>query len=315
MKKIMVIIAVIVTLAVFIDVGASFYFYKIAVSRSPKEFLYDTDELEAAVAINSGDIEDVWLENGEFKDIEISSYDGLKLHGYFLEAKIPTNNTVIIVHGYSGSANVMVSYAEFYYQNLGYNVLMPDNRGHGKSEGNYIGFGWHDRMDYLNWIDYVINNIGDNSNIVLHGVSMGGATVLMTSGENLPNNVKAIISDCAYTSVMAQLTYQLKRMYNIPTFPIMQSTSLLTKIRAGYFFSEASALDQVAKSKTPTLFIHGDADTFVPYEMVFELYDNCSSEKELFIVPGAEHAMAYWDDTIGYETKVKEFLKKHVPLT
>lgn len=116
------------------------------------------------------------------------------------------------------------------------------------------------------------------SKIVLHGVSMGGATVMMTSGEALPPNVKAIVEDCGYTTAKDQLAYQLKRMYRLPIFPLLHITSLLTKLRAGYFFGEASALDQLQKSKTPMLFIHGDADLFVPTEMVYELFKNYPSE-------------------------------------
>ncbi len=134
----------------------------------------------------------------------------------------------------------------------------------------------------------------------------------MTSGENLPDNVKAIVSDCAYTSVKDQLEYQLKEMYHLTSFPMIQSTSLLTKIRAGYSFEEASALEQVAKSKTPILLIHGDADAFVPYEMVNRLYEECRSEKEIFIVHDAQHGTAYRDDKAGYEKRVTEFISKYV---
>ncbi|MDF2988637.1 MAG: alpha/beta superfamily hydrolase, partial [Eubacterium sp.] len=136
--------------------------------------------------------------------------------------------------------------------------------------------------------------------------------VLMTSGENLPSAVKAIVSDCAYTSVKAELEYQLKRMYNLPSFPLLNSTSLLSKIRAGYSFEEASALEQVKKSKTPTLFIHGDADEFVPYSMVHQLYEACSSPKDLLTVPGAGHGTAFDTDIAGYKAKVREFVEKYV---
>ena len=134
----------------------------------------------------------------------------------------------------------------------------------------------------------------------------------MTSGEVLPEAVKAIISDCSYTSVQAELQYQLKRLYKLPSFPVLNSTSLLTKLRAGYSFKEASALEQVKKSKTPTLFIHGDADKFVPYSMVHELYEACSSEKDIYIVPGAGHGTAFETDVSGYKKMVKEFADKYV---
>lgn len=302
-------------LAILLDIGASFYFYDIAIARTKKEFLKDNKDLEATTVMSSKDSRYEWYNSVDLKDVEIPSHDGLKLHGYFIEAKMPTNKTAILAHGYVSNGRDMISYARFYRDKLGYNVLMPDDRGHGKSEGDYIGFGWVDRKDYLKWIHYVISTLGKNSEILLHGVSMGGATVLMTSGEDLPPNVKAIISDCAYTSVKDQLEYQLKRMYHLPSFPILQSTSLLTKIKAGYFFGEASALDQVKKSKTPILFIHGDEDSFVPYEMVNRLYESCASEKDIFIVPKAQHGTAYRDDRDGYEKKVTEFINKYVEKT
>jgi hypothetical protein len=310
--KLKFILPILIITLLIVDVIASFYFYNIAVARTSKEFLSASDDLEHYGTIPVVNPINTWFNEQGFKDVSIESEDGLDLHGYYLEAEEITTKTAIIVHGYSGKSKDMASYAKFYHETLGYNVLMPDNRGHGLSEGDYIGFGWIDRGDYLGWIDYILKTVGEEAEIILHGVSMGGATVLMTSGEDLPTNVKAIVSDCAYTSVKAELSYQLKRMYNLPSFPIIESTSLLTKLKAGYFFSEASALDQVAKSNTPTLFIHGDADTFVPFEMVYELYENCSSEKDILIVQGAEHGTAYRSNKIGYETKVTDFINKYV---
>ncbi|WP_312880252.1 alpha/beta hydrolase [Paenibacillus phytorum] len=190
-----------------------------------------------------------------------------------LAADRSTDRTVILAHGYAGQAMQMGKLAQMYKDTLGFNVLIPDARGHGRSEGHYIGFGWPERKDYVQWIDKVIEHMGEQSKIVLHGVSMGGATVMMTSGEALPPNVKAIVEDCGYTTAKDQLAYQLKRMYRLPIFPLLHLTSLLTKLRAGYFFGEASALDQLQKSKTPMLFIHGDADLFVPTDSDQVRYD------------------------------------------
>lgn len=315
MKKFILIFALIILFALFIAcIIASFYFYDVGVARTKKDFLNDSEDLETTTVVSTNDSKYQWFNNNDFQEIEMNSDDGLKLQGYYLSADIPTDKTAILAHGYSGQGKDMIRYAKFYHDILGYNVLMPDTRGHGKSEGDYIGFGWPDRKDYLKWIDYIIENVGQDSKIILHGVSMGGATVLMVSGEDLPNNVKAIVSDCAYTSAKEQLEYQLKKMYNLPSFPIIPSTSLLTKIKAGYFFGEASALEQVEKSRTPILFIHGDADTFVPYKMVNELYNSCASEKDIFIVEGAKHATAYKDNEVGYENKVIEFLSKYMQI-
>src|SRR5690606_382844 len=121
-------------------------------------------------------------------------------------------------------------YGQYYYEDLGFNIFYADSRGHGNSEGDYIGFGWHDRLDYVDWIQKIIEEKGKDTEIVLHGLSMGAATVLMTSGEALPENVKAVIADSPYTSVQDLFAYQMKRMYHLPSFPVLHTTSLVTKL-------------------------------------------------------------------------------------
>jgi fermentation-respiration switch protein FrsA (DUF1100 family) len=229
-----------------------------------------------------------------------------------LPSREVSDKIAIIVHGYSSWSGSMAAFAQYYLENLGYSVLMPDLRGHGKSEGNYIGFGWHDRKDMLQWINLMIEKHGSSCQIVLHGISMGAATVLMTSGQELPDNVKCIISDCAYSSVEGILGYQLKRMFRLPYFPLLNVTSLISSLRAGYFFSEASSVNQVKKSKLPIFFIHGSEDKFVPTEMVYELYDAAASAKELLVVEGAAHGMSFWQDLEAYKAKVEEFLEKYM---
>ncbi|WCR28632.1 alpha/beta hydrolase [Paenibacillus thiaminolyticus] len=317
MKKKMVtgFISLIVFVIVILTAG-SFYFYHVAIARASKDFLSDnpdlktSPELEESKETRRADKE--WWNNQSFERWEMDSDDGIHLKAYYLSASKPSDKTVIIAHGYSGNATQMSSYARMYHDKLGYNILLPDARGHGESEGHYIGFGWPERKDYLKWIQRVLDANGTNSQIVLHGVSMGGATVMMTSGEDLPPNVKAIVEDCGYTSVKDQLSFQLRRMYHLPAFPIVDTTSLLTRLRAGYFFGEASALEQVKKSKTPTLFIHGANDTFVPTEMVHKVYENCPAEKELYIVPKAGHGEAYRMDRETYEKTVSGFIGRFV---
>src|SRR5690625_1658138 len=112
----------------------------------------------------------------------------------------------------------MGKYAKIYYD-LGFNILLPDARGHGESEGDYIGYGWHDRLDYLDWLTWLIEDKGADE-IVVHGNSMGAALVLMLSGEDLPDEVKAIVADSGYSTVKAELAHQLKHIYNLPSFPL-----------------------------------------------------------------------------------------------
>ncbi|MFX3633111.1 MAG: alpha/beta hydrolase [Candidatus Pristimantibacillus sp.] len=309
MHIVAIIIGCLLLIAVVILTVGCFYFYNLAISRKSKDFLTGhADLVEMPVE------EESWLQQQDIEKVSLQSYDDLKLRGHWLPAAQLSSITIIIAHGYSGHGMLMDSLARMYHEHFGYNVLMPDNRGHGESEGNYIGFGWHDRKDYLKWIDYVIDRKGANEQIGLHGVSMGGAAVLMTSGEQLPAAVKAIVSDCAYTTVEDQLRYQLKRMFKLPSFPFVMLTSVLCRYRAGYSFAEASALKQVAKATKPILFIHGDQDAFVPTEMVNRLYEQCNSEKELHIVPGAGHGLAYLTDPGGYIKAVRSFFQKHFSL-
>lgn len=299
----------IIVLLLIILTFASNYFYHVAIARADKSFLNGNPDLAvSSTAENPYKIDQDWWGQQGFEEWNMTSDDGIMLHAYYLATDRPSDKTVILAHGYSGQAVQMSNLAEMYRDKLGFNVLLPDARGHGKSKGKYIGFGWPERKDYVLWINKVIEHTGTHVQIVLHGVSMGGATVMMTSGEALPPNVKAIVEDCGYTSVKAQLAYQLKRMYRLPSFPLVQSTSLVTKLRAGYYFGEASALKQVKKSTTPMLFIHGDADSFVPSEMVYELYENGPANKKLFIVHGAGHGLARQVDPVGYDREVAQFI-------
>lgn len=251
------------------------YFYDLAINPfTSKDMIFgDDDDTEGEVE------EDVnWLiKNSNYTDKYINSFDNLKLHGYEVKNETKTNKWAIVVHGYTSEGELVSSKAKHFYE-MGYNILVPDLRGHGKSEGDYIGMGWDDRLDIIDWINNILED-NPRSEIILHGTSMGAATVLSTSGENLPNNVKAIIADCGYTSVWNEFTYQLKALFNLPAFPVMNLSNMVTMVKAGYSLKDASPIEQVAKSKTPILYIHGDKDDFVPYYMMDELYKATSSEK------------------------------------
>ncbi len=314
-------------------IAVSFYFYTLVIERNDKLYLqksfgitgsYTEDEntkdentkkdenLKEEANILNELKGAVWVENQQYEKWLITSYDGLQLFGYYIPAAQPTSNTVILAHGYASRGKDMGIYAEFFYDKLGYNVLLPDARGHGMSEGDYIGFGWPERKDYLIWIEKVIDRVGEDSHIALFGVSMGGATVMMVSGEELPIQVKAIIEDCGYSSASEELTYQLRKLYHLPSFPFIPLTSLITDIRAGYNFYEASAVKQVEKSKLPILFIHGGNDTFVPTEMVYKVFNACKSDKEMLIVEGAGHGLSYTIDPSTYEMKISHFLDRYM---
>ena len=269
------------------------------------------DETEKLIAKNAERINaetDEWLKSAKRQTVSVTSDDGLRLEGDIFPANEESHRWVIVIHGYSGTRSTMYAGAK-YYSEWGYNVLTPDLRGHGESEGDYIGMGWLDRKDILKWISY-LNEKDPDATIILHGVSMGAATVMMTAGEELPANVKAAVEDCGYTSVWDIFSDEAKYLFHIPEFPILYTASAFSKARAGYTFGEASSLKQMENVRIPMLFIHGSKDNFVNVDMVYELYDACPSSKKIYIAEGAGHGMSYYLDPDKYTQQVLEFLEE-----
>lgn len=248
-----------------------------------------------------------WLEQQPQEEVFIRSEDGLKLHATYFPCE-GSKKIVICFHGYTSQGmNDYVALGKFYLEQ-GFHLLIVDERAHGKSEGKYIGFGCLDRKDAMAWIEYAVQRLGEDCKILLHGDSMGGATVLMTTGLKLPEQVKAAVSDCAFTSAWEVFDSVLKNMYHMPSFPIMQIANEMTKKKAGFGLNEVNARDEVKKAAIPILFLHGEADSFVPCRMVYELYDACTSEKKLVTIPGAGHVEATYKEPEVFEEAVKEFI-------
>ncbi|MEH7282042.1 alpha/beta fold hydrolase, partial [Bacillus toyonensis] len=289
MKKVgMITIVVLVLLTIaYMLVGNYFYNYALN-AKQEKEFLQDNPHLAETVNASGDVLATNEKKNADFvskykpNTLTIRSFDKLNLKGYEYMNESSSHKWAIVVHGYNGRASEMTKYIRNFYER-GYNVIAPDLRGHGNSEGDYVGMGWHDRKDVLLWIQQILKK-DPNAEIALYGISMGGATVMMTSGEDLPSNVKVIIEDCGYSTVSDEFTYQLKDLFHLPKFPVMNAANTVTRLRAGYDLEEASAVKQVEKSKTPMLFIHGNADTFVPFEMLDQVYNAAKVEKEKLIV-------------------------------
>lgn len=234
-----------------------------------------------------------------------------KMVATYIPAQTATKKTVIIAHGYKGNRETMANYAKI-FRRMGYNVLTPDDRGHGESAGEYISFGWLDRLDYLQWIHRVIDHVGADSQILLFGVSMGGATVEMLSGERLPDQVKAIIADCGYSSVEEELTYLLKKQYHLPEYPVEPMVSEINKRTAGFGLENAWSVKQLAKNQRPILFIHGEKDTYVPANMAYENYHATHAPKQIWIVKNATHAESFWRDPEAYRKRIGEFLNTYM---
>ena len=264
-----------------------------------KEVMYKTD----SEAIK-------WLEQNAI-EVEIISRDGLKLKGYEIKSKHKSNIWVIIVHGYMGRGSDMVQYLPYITDNNTFNSLIIDLRAHGKSEGKYIGMGWKDHYDLELWIDKILEDNLD-SKIILYGISMGAATVTMATGDELPEQVKLAIADCGYTSVWEEFKVHLKKILHVLPFPLLYTASMMSKIYAGYGFKEASTVKQVRKSKTPTLFIHGTKDKFVPFSMLNKIYTNANCKKEKLEIDDAAHAESCGINPEKYWGTVQKFIKQYI---
>lgn len=286
------------------------YFCDFALSKSSDNGINREDENEETTDSQEKKAAKDWL-LAKSEDQYIVSEDGLKLHAYEVTAAEDSNRYMILCHGYKGQALELAQSGQHFYEN-GFHLLMPDARAHGSSEGDYIGMGWLERRDIIQWIDRIVSK-DPEAEIGLYGVSMGAATVMMTAGEeDLQSQVKVVVEDCGYTSVWSEFSYQLKEMFGLPSFPIMNAAAAVASVRADLPLKEASAVKQVAKSEVPMLFIHGDQDTFVPFEMQEEVYNAASGEKEKLVIPGAGHGEARSTDPDTYWKAIDGFVEKYI---
>lgn len=251
-----------------------------------------------------------WIDSQNPEQWSQISYDGLTLNANFF-ANGDSHKYVIIVHGWTSKKEHMYDYGA-YFHDWGYNVLAPDNRAHGSSEGLYIGMGWLDSQDHLGWINKIIER-DPEAQITMLGVSMGGATVMMTSGLDLPENVKCLIEDCGYSSVWEEFCSQIGPQFHLPVWPIMDLSEEAAKRMIGYSLKEASSLERLKDAKVPMLFIHGTADTFVPYSMLDKNVAAYGGPYyDVLRVEGASHAESLTKDPELYTTTVKNFVEKFI---
>lgn len=253
-----------------------------------------------------------WLMQQPMEEISISARDGIQLHGYYIPAEAPSDKLVIGCHGYTSCGlNDFPSHARFLHEQ-GFDVLILDLRGHGKSEGKYIGFGILDRFDLLEWIRYVNKRFENGKKIMLHGTSMGGATVLMTSGfEEIQDCVKGIVADCAFTSPYDIFAHIMKKDYHLPPFPIMNINDRMCRKTAGYMFKDYSTLEALKTNRIPVLLIHGREDKFVPTWMTQKNFDTAVCEKQLLWVDNAGHGSSYYENMPLYQEAEKAFIQKY----
>lgn len=311
MKRLWIGIATVAVLLAAILTGASFYM--IDYSLRPQQCTLE----ESLVAMKKNYPQIVpWIDSLQthqaLKDTFIVAPDGIKMHAIYASAAQPTKRTAVIVHGYTDNSYEMLHLGYMYHHSLGYNILLPDLRDAGRSEGDAIQMGWLDRKDVIQWIGELPKLFSDSIDVAVHGISMGAATTMMVSGESLPDYVKCFVEDCGYTSVWDQFKKELDEQFGLPAFPLMYTASWVCDWQNGWNFQEASAENQVKHCDKPMLFIHGDKDDYVPTWMVYEVYKAKPEPKEMWITKGVDHAHSYKVYPVEYTEKVKTFMDKYL---
>ena len=297
-------IALVLMLLLMITIGGSYYMLSYSLSPDPER--QDTAKCYKELFENYPDLRP-WVDSlrsrDALRDTMVTMPTGERHHALVIPSD--GQKTAVVVHGWRDCSIDFLFLARIYEQ-AGYRVVLPDLHAHGLSEGDMIQMGWLDSRDIVHWLSIFLTDT-----MVVHGVSMGAATTMMTSAKALPKGVRDIrfVEDCGYTCVWDEFAGQLKNQFGLPEFPLMYSTSKLCRLLNGWSFQEASAIGEVRKSPHPMLFIHGGSDTFVPTGMVYRLYDAKPSKKQLWIAEGAEHALSYKMHPQEYMQKIIAYIK------
>lgn len=255
---------------------------------------------------------DEWVKNQQLKEWTIKNQQGQQLWAQVYEGNQDSHIYVLAVHGYTVDhrdiAPAIVPFVE-----KGWNVIAIDQRGRGKSEGDFLSMGWLEKDDIILWAKCICEE-DQKAQIILYGESMGAATIMMAVGENelLPKQVVAVVEDCGYTSAYDMFKDQLKERFGLPSFPFLPAASIVGQIRLGFSFYNADAQEQLKKATLPILFIHGGSDDYVPTSMGEKLYEEYTGEKQLLIVDGAGHGQSADVDADTYYKTVFSFLKNYV---
>jgi len=306
---ILIIIAIIV-IVFFLATGL--YIFKSTVTRE----LHDIEKSYSRYVENN--LFDEALYNSASKeDITLKSFDGLNLTSTLIMNENPTNKFIVLVHGVSICYVGSLKYFDIFYKN-GFNILIVNQRRHGKSEGKYSTYGFYEKYDVNMWIEYLKSRFGNDIILGLHGESMGAGTVMETIPLN--DSIKFVIEDCGYSNFHELIGFQITHAYKNRLVrkilrPSLIFANFFMKTKAKFSMKKIVPIDIVASTSLPMMFVHGKEDYFVPWYMAVDLYKaKTKGYKELYLVEGAKHAEALEVNKILYEKKIMTFIEKALSL-
>lgn len=278
------------------------------VDKLPQNTKKEHDEKRDILKNRTREYTDWFKENSE--EVFLLTKSGIKVHAVLSKTQKLSRKYIIMCHGYKGNA-YNLGFQAYNFVKMGYNVLAIDGRASGKTEGKYIGMGSLEKSDLKGYVNFILAR-DPQAQIALYGISMGAAEVMMASADDLPQNVKAIVEDSGYTDVWSMLKRQTRETMHIFPEPILFLASIYAKLVIGLDFKKASAVEAVKKTNIPILFIQGTEDRCIPFEMFDTLYKSCASEKETYVVEGADHMQCDVVDPEKYYRTVGGFLNKYI---
>lgn len=247
-----------------------------------------------------------WFHANKGEDLKIRTQKTGDIHAYVIPAGVESHKWAILCHGYNSEPASTAVFARHYHA-LGYHCVCPSLRGWGEDETSYCSMGYRDKDLCMAWIEYVCL-LDPAAEIVLHGYSMGAVTVMLATGESLPANVKAAVADCGFTACYELFGHVVKSYAHLPPFPLVDAVNLVSILRGNFNVRKNVPLDAVRRSVTPTAFLHGTADDFVPFSMMARLYEACAAPKVMQPIEGGLHATAVLKDPALYWKTVDGFL-------
>ena len=306
------IVYILLAITFFLVVSGTYVFVVACVRRKDLPWLVEEEIKKTSYAKYYNFIvsSNRWLKEHNAQDVYITSDDGLRLHGLWIPAENP-KGTVLFAHGYRSTMLVDFGLAFDYYHSRGMNLLVPEQRCHGESEGRFITFGVKESNDMVCWLDYH-NRIYGEFPVILSGLSMGASTMLYLADQELPGNVKGIIADCGFTSPWDIITVIFKRVVHLPAAPTLVISDLIARLLAGFGLKEKDTRCALANSRLPVFMIHGTEDGFVPCGMTEQGYAACKGDKQLLLVDGADHGVSFLVAKERYTEMIDQFLNKHI---
>ena len=244
----------------------------------------------------------------DYEEVSITSFDGLTLRGRFYEYS-PGAPMELMIHGYRGSAERDMGGGVQRAFAVGRSALVVDQRAGGRSDGHFITFGVKESRDCRAWVEYITKKFGPEQKIILTGISMGAATVLMTGGMDLPENVVGILADCGYTSAEDIIRKVLAQIH-LPQF-LYHVIRLGGVLLGGFDLRDASPREALKRCRVPVIFFHGEDDDYVPCAMSQTNYEVCPTPKRLVTVPGAGHGLSFPVDKDRYINELRMFTHEH----